>query len=120
MSPHLSVYGLTLTMALSITHRITGMALYAGTLLLVVWLVALSTNARDYQTVAVLMNSFPGRLVLFAYTWVLFQHMLGGVRHFVWDTGHGFEHPSREWLARANVAGALLLTVIVWAVALLR
>jgi succinate dehydrogenase / fumarate reductase cytochrome b subunit len=118
LSPHLSAYHLTLTMAMSIVHRITGMALYAGTLLLVWWLVALSTDAAAFTHASRFMGSFVGRLILFGYTWALFHHMLGGIRHFVWDSGHGFQHPQREWLAQANLVGSIVLTVIVWAVAL--
>ena len=119
MSPHLSVYRLTVTMAMSIMHRITGAALVAGTLLLAWWLLALSTDAGAYATVASVMNSIVGRLILFGFTWALLHHMLGGVRHFVWDAGYGFEHPAREILVWVSLVGGLVLTVIVWVVALL-
>ena len=60
-------------------------------------------------------GTFIGRLVLFGYTWALIHHMLGGIRHLIWDTGHGFG-PRRafEWLARATIAGSIVLTLIVW------
>jgi len=83
LSPHLSIYRFTLTMTMSIVHRATGIALYGGTLLLVLWLVAAAIGGGFFDTVAWLFGSWFGQLVLFGYTWVLFHHMLGGVRHFV-------------------------------------
>lgn len=119
LSPHLSIYRLTLTMAMSIVHRITGAALYVGTLLLVWWLVALSTDATTFRHASRLFGSVPGRIILFGYTWALFHHMLGGIRHFVWDTGRGLDHPAREWMVRANLICSVALTVIVWVIAFL-
>ena len=115
LSPHLSVYRPMLTMLMSIAHRITGMALYAGTLLLAWWLIAAASNAAAFGTVAAVMNSWIGLLVLFGFTWALFHHLLGGLRHFVWDTGRGMEYPEREYLAAGTLAGGLVLTLGVWA-----
>uniref|UniRef100_UPI00207C8740 succinate dehydrogenase, cytochrome b556 subunit n=1 Tax=Acinetobacter pittii TaxID=48296 RepID=UPI00207C8740 len=72
-----------------------------------------------YGWVAWYFGSWIGRLVLFAYTWVLLHHMLGGLRHFVWDAGLGFEKALRMGLARLTLIGSLGLTVIVWALALI-
>ena len=114
LSPHLQVYRPILTMMMSIAHRITGIALYAGTLLLAWFLIAAATDAEAFATVAGLLNSFVGRLVLFAFTWSLFHHLLGGIRHFIWDAGYGMDHPEREWLAQGTLAGGLGLTLLVW------
>jgi succinate dehydrogenase / fumarate reductase cytochrome b subunit len=117
LSPHLQIYRPMLTMMMSIMHRITGMALYAGTLLMAWWLIAAATDARAFATVSGVMTSIPGRLVLFGFTWALFHHMCGGIRHFIWDTGRGMDHPQREYLAQATLIGGIVLTVIVWLVA---
>ena len=61
-------------------------------------------------------SSLIGRLVLFGYTWALIHHMLGGIRHLIWDTGHGFAPAEREWLVRANLAGSIVLTVLLWVI----
>jgi succinate dehydrogenase / fumarate reductase cytochrome b subunit len=114
LSPHLQVYKFALTMAMSIVHRITGAGLYAGTLLLAWWLIAAATSASAFADVSWFMSSIVGRLILFGFTWALFQHMLGGVRHFIWDAGYGMEHPQREYLAQATLIGGLVLTVLVW------
>src|SRR5882672_8709480 len=114
LSPHLGAYRLTLTMAMSIVHRITGAALYVGTLLLVWWLVALSTDAGAFKQVSRFLGSFVGQLILFGYTWALFHHMLGGIRHFIWDTGRGFGAYEREWLTIASLVGSIGLTIVIW------
>ena len=116
ISPHLEVYRFTLTMAMSIVHRITGVANYAGTLLLVAWLGAAALGEAPLALVNALFGSWPGQVVLFGYTWSLFHHMLGGLRHFVWDFIIGMEPGQREALAWANLAGSIVLTLLVWTV----
>ncbi len=116
LSPHLQVYRPMLTMMMSIVHRITGSALYVGTLLLAWWLVAAATGADAFSTVQWFLGSWLGLVILFGFTWALLHHMLGGLRHLLWDTGRGFEKPTIEALARATIAGSLSLTVIVWIV----
>jgi succinate dehydrogenase / fumarate reductase cytochrome b subunit len=117
LSPHLQIYRPMLTMIMSIVHRITGAALYFGTILLAWWLVAAATGPAAFDTAQWFFGSWIGKLVLFGYTWALLHHMLGGLRHFVWDFGRGFEHPMREYLARATLAGSIILTVLIWLVA---
>lgn len=117
MSPHLQIYRPLLTMVMSIVHRITGGALYFGTLILVWWLMALASGPEAYRQFQICMTSIPGRVILFGYTWALLHHMLGGIRHFIWDTGKGFEASSREMLAKATLAGSVVLTLVVWIIA---
>jgi succinate dehydrogenase / fumarate reductase cytochrome b subunit len=113
LSPHLQVYRLTMTMAMSIVHRATGMALYFGTALFVWWLLS-AARARSLDTVNGFFNSWIGRLILFGYTWALLHHLLGGLRHLIWDTGRGLGPGEREFLAWATLVGSLTLTLIVW------
>ncbi|MDB5643355.1 MAG: sdhC [Hyphomicrobiales bacterium] len=117
LSPHLQIYRPMLTMMMSIMHRITGIALYAGTLLLAWWLIAAATDARAFDTANSILTSIIGKLVLLGFTWALFHHMLGGIRHFIWDTGRGMDHPQREYLAQATLIGGFVLTAVVWVVA---
>ena len=116
LSPHLQIYRPMLTMTMSIMHRMTGAALYFGTLLLVWWLVALASGPEYFAYVQDIAGSFIGRLVLFGYTWALVHHAFGGLRHFVWDTGGGFELGTVEWMARLSLAGAIIITLIIWAI----
>lgn len=105
-----------LTTAMSIVHRLTGAALYLGTALLVWWLLAAANGPGTFATFQAVAGSPIGLVVLFGYTWALLHHMLGGLRHFIWDMGYGFEHPMRERLAVATLAGSIILTVLLWIV----
>lgn len=114
VSPHLSIYRLTPTMVMSIAHRITGCALYFGTLLLAWWLIAASSSTRQFELANGFFASWPGQVVLFGYSWALLHHMLGGIRHFIWDTGNGFGPHERQFLAIATLVGSVALTLFVW------
>ncbi|MCL4170308.1 UNVERIFIED_CONTAM: hypothetical protein GTU68_008866 [Idotea baltica] len=103
-----------LTMMMSIVHRVTGVALYFGTALLAWWLLAAASSPEAYGTFAAVASSPIGLIILFGFTWALLHHMLGGLRHFIWDLGYGFELPNLEILARLTLAGSLVLTVLLW------
>lgn len=116
LSPHLQIYRLMLTMMMSIVHRITGVALYFGTLLLVVWLIAAASSPEAFDKVNGIYGSWFGLLVLVGFSWALIHHAIGGVRHFVWDTGAGFGPEWRERLAMLTIGGSVALTVLLWIV----
>jgi succinate dehydrogenase / fumarate reductase cytochrome b subunit len=116
LSPHLGIYRFTLTMAMSIAHRITGAGLYLGALMLAWFLLAASMDASAFAYFSGFIQSFFGRLILFGFTWALFQHLLGGVRHLIMDSGYGMDDPEREQMAQATVIGGLVLTLVVWAI----
>jgi succinate dehydrogenase / fumarate reductase cytochrome b subunit len=118
LSPHLQIYSPLINMVMSILHRITGAALYFGTLLLAWWLIAAATSPAYFNFVNGLYGSLPGRLVLFGYTWALFHHMLGGIRHLIWDTGRGLDLKTVDRLAWGSIFGSVILTALVWFVAL--
>lgn len=118
LSPHLQVYRPMLTMMMSIAHRITGVALYVGTLLLAWYLVALASGPESFASAGWFLDSILGRFVVLGFCWALFHHLLGGVRHFLWDSGWGMDHPQREWLAQGTLVGGLVLTAIVAVAAL--
>ena len=114
LSPHLEIYRFTITMMMSIAHRITGVGLYIGVLLLAWFLIALSTDASNFAVFSGFIHSIIGRLILFGFTWALFHHMLGGVRHLIWDAGYGLDAPARDQLSWAGLIGGFVLTLIVW------
>jgi len=116
LSPHLQIYKPMLTMVMSIVHRITGAALYFGMLLLAWWLVAAANGPNAYANFEWFMGSLIGQLILFGYTWALLHHMLGGIRHLIWDTLHGLEPSEREMLTLATLVGSIALTIILWVV----
>jgi succinate dehydrogenase / fumarate reductase cytochrome b subunit len=106
-------------MAMSVAHRITGSALYVGTVLVAGWLLAMASGPAAYERVSWFFGTPIGLLVLFGYTWILLHHMLGGVRHLVWDFGHGMDPTTRVNMARFTLVGSTILTVLIWAVAFL-
>lgn len=115
LSPHLQIYKPTITMVLSIVHRMTGAALYVGTLLLAWWLIAVAQGEKYYYYVNAVLGHPIGKFILFAYTWALIHHMLGGMRHLYWDTGRGFALATADRLAWLSVFGSITLTIAVWA-----
>src|SRR3954453_24043585 len=119
LSPHLQTYRVTLSLALSIVRRATGIGLYFGTLLLAWWLVAAASGPNAYANFEWFMGTILGKLILFGYTWALIHHMLGGVRHLIWDTLHGFSPAEREMLTLATLIGSVTLTLLIWAVGFL-
>lgn len=114
LSPHLQIYRPMLTMMMSIAHRISGAANAAGFLLLVWWLLAIAAGPDAYAQVSSCFASIPGRLVLFLFTWSLVHHMLGGIRHLIWDTGRALDKTSIEVLAWLTLIGSIALTVLIW------
>ncbi|WP_376709567.1 succinate dehydrogenase, cytochrome b556 subunit [Pseudochrobactrum lubricantis] len=117
LSPHLSIYKPAITMTTSIIHRITGGALYFGTVLLAVWLISAAVSEECFNFVNGLFGSWIGRLVLFGYTWALMQHLAGGIRHFIWDMGAGLEKHTASKMAWATVVFSVIATILIWVVA---
>ncbi len=114
VSPHLSVYKLIPTMVMSIVHRLTGAALYFGFAGVVWWLFAAAHGADYFAFVSRILGSWPGIVILIGFSWALIHHMLGGIRHLVWDTGRGLEKETATLFAWATLAGSLLLTAALW------
>ena len=115
LSPFLTVYRWQYTMALSIMHRITGGALYFGTLLLAAWLISVAMGEAQFEFVNALFAHPIGKLVLFGYTWALLHHMLGGMRHLIWDTGRGFQIWQINTLSWLTIICSITLTLALWA-----
>ena len=114
LSPHLQVYRFQWTMALSISHRITGVGLALGTLLLVYWLAAAASGPEAFATAQVLIGSFFGRLLLFGWTFALFYHLANGIRHLFWDAGLGLELDMAYRSGLLVVVAAVVLTFASW------
>ena len=116
LSPHLQIYRPMLTMMMSIAHRVSGAALATGFVLLAWWLVAVSAGPEPFATVNRFFLSIPGRVLLFLYSWALIHHLLGGIRHLIWDTGRGLDRTSIEVFAWATIIGSTTRTLLIWAV----
>ena len=118
MSPHIGIYRPLINMVMSIVHRITGAALYFGTVLLAAWLIAIAQGPKAFDVVNAIFAHPLGKLVLFGYTWALLHHMLGGIRHFIWDTGRGFNLGTVNLMSWMTVIGSVTLTLAAWYVGL--
>ena len=118
LSPHITIYRWPVTMATSITHRATGIALSVGTVLLAAWLVAVSNGPEALQGFVTLAASPLGLVVLFGFTWSLAFHLLNGIRHLAWDLGYGFAKSTAHKSGVFVFALSLVLAVAVFAFAL--
>jgi succinate dehydrogenase / fumarate reductase cytochrome b subunit len=116
LSPHLFIYAPSWTMVMSVVHRITGAALYFGTILLAGWLIAAASGDTAFGWAQWFFGSWIGRLILFGYTWALVHHLIGGIRFLIWDFGLGFEEKPRFMLSKLNVALSVPLTILIWIV----
>ena len=114
LSPHLQVYRPQFTSVLSILHRITGIGLAVGTLLLVWWLIAAAAGPTEFDAVQNFIGSIVGRILLLAWSFALYYHLCNGIRHLVWDAGKGFELSTAFAYGWLVVVAAVVLTVISW------
>ncbi len=120
LSPFLSVYRWPVTMLTSIVHRVTGVGLGAGVLVLAWWLIATAAGPNAYATFSAVAGSWFGKLVLFGFTWALLFHLLNGIRHLVWDFGFGFEKSRAERTGTIVIALSVILTIAVWVLVYIR
>ncbi len=114
LSPHLTIYKPQLTSILSITHRMTGVALAVGTALMVAWLWTAAYNPGFYSTLHEYLHSCIGQLLLAGWTLAFFYHLANGIRHLFWDIGKGFSLPAAYRSGWLVVAFALLMTAATW------
>jgi len=114
LSPHLTIYRPLINMVMSIVHRITGGANYVGTLLIAAWLVSVAMGPEAYNTVNALFGHPLGKLILLGYSWSVIHHMLGGIRHLIWDTGRGLQIGAVNTLSWLTILGSLALTAGLW------
>lgn len=115
-SPHLQIYKWGAHMALSILHRVSGVALGGGTLLLAWWLIALASGPDAYEQFQYCMGTIIGKLALLGFTLSLMLHMCNGIRHLFWDMGMGFEV---ETTARSNILvflGTVVFATLAWVI----
>ncbi len=118
LSPHMQVYTPQLTSLLSIMNRVTGLAISAGTVLMVWWLVAASSGPSAFSTVQGFIASPLGLFMLFGWTASLFYHFFGGLRHLAWDAGYGYDLPQTHASGWAVVIATVVATVLTWAAGL--
>jgi succinate dehydrogenase / fumarate reductase cytochrome b subunit len=114
LAPHLQIYRWYFTMALSIAHRASGIVLSVGLILLAWWLLALAGGPASFATFQAVTDNFVGGLILFCLTFVLFFHLLNGIRHLAWDIGYGFDLATAKLTGGIVIVVAGALTVVTW------
>lgn len=117
LSPHLQVWRWHITMLCSILHRATGVALYGGALILAAWAVSLAAGPEAYDLYMKVMGSWLGRLVMLGLSASAFYHLASGVRHLVWDTGHGLDIKSANSASLLSLIFTVAATVAAWVLA---
>ena len=118
ISPHLQVYKPQITSVLSIFHRITGVALTFGLILLVAWIFTLSLGEEYFEYFVMFIKSWFGLLILFGFTFALNYHLCNGIRHLFWDAGYGYEIETVHKSGLAVLVVSFVLTTLIWYLAL--
>jgi succinate dehydrogenase / fumarate reductase, cytochrome b subunit len=114
LSPHLQVYRPQITSVMSILHRITGVALSFGAVLMVLWLAAAANGSGSYEIMQSYLGSPVGIVLLMGWSWALFYHLANGVRHLLWDWCVGLELPAVYTSGYAVIAATTFATILAW------
>ncbi|MAV01041.1 MAG: succinate dehydrogenase, cytochrome b556 subunit [Rhodobacteraceae bacterium] len=111
LSPHLDIYQYQITWTVSIMHRITGVAMTLGLILIVAWLVAAAFSPELFSLIDGVLRSWIGMIIIFGSLWAFWFHFLNGIRHLFWDLGYGF-NLSTVWRSGwVVVLGSIILTI---------
>ncbi len=114
LSPHLSIYRWQISMILSILHRITGVGLGIGTLMISYWFISIASGPKSYSTAQWFFDSIFGKILIFGFTLSLVFHLLNGIRHLFWDIGLGFEISTSKKSGWTVVMLTFIFTLIIW------
>ncbi len=114
LSPHISIYRWPITMALSILHRASGIALSVGFIVLVAWLFDAAAGPDAYAVFLSIMDTVFGKLLLIAWSLAFFYHLSNGLRHLLWDTGVGLEKEQANRSSWMVLAATIVLTAGFW------
>jgi succinate dehydrogenase / fumarate reductase cytochrome b subunit len=120
LSPHLQIWRWGPGMLSSILHRVTGVGASVGILVLLWWLGALVAGPAAYGDFQDIATSPLGLLVLVGVSWSVIAHAITGIRHFVLDTGAGYELGQNKLWANVSTVAGFVLTALFWAALLLR
>ncbi len=114
LSPHLQVYRPQITSVLSILHRITGVIIALGALVIGLWIASVAAGDPWYGELSNFLNSLPGKLLLVIWTLCTAYHLCNGIRHLAWDFGYGFEISQVYRTGKLVVVFAIVITTGVW------
>ena len=114
LSPHLQIYKPQLTSILSILHRATGVTLSMGSIILVLWIIALTLGEETYAMFSLIVNHWFSKFVLLGFTFGLFYHLSNGIRHLFWDAGYGYDLKVAYISGSVVVVASLFFTAVTW------
>ena len=114
LSPHLQIYRWHLSMILSITHRIIGIANSVAVILICLWTISLLFGEENYENIKILFQSLLGKLLITSLSWSFSFHMLSEIRHLIWDLGYGFDLKISKITGIITIIGSLALTVLIF------
>jgi len=114
LSPHLQIYRWHLSMILSITHRIIGIANSVAVILICLWTISLLFGEENYENIKILFQSFFGKLLIISLSWSFSFHILSEIRHLIWDLGYGFDLKISKITGTITIIGSLALTVLIY------
>jgi succinate dehydrogenase / fumarate reductase cytochrome b subunit len=114
LSPHLQIYRWHLSMILSITHRIIGVANSVAVILICLWTISLLFGEENYENIKILFQSFFGKLLIISLSWSFSFHILSEIRHLIWDLGYGFDLKISKITGAITIIGSLALTVLIY------
>jgi succinate dehydrogenase / fumarate reductase cytochrome b subunit len=117
LSPHLQIYRWSPAMATSITHRLTGMAMAAGMVIIAWWLIAAASGPESYAPFVTVVSNPISQIILFGFTWALSFHLLSGIRHLAWDLGYGFAVKTANMMSVVIIVASILIAAGVFAYA---
>lgn len=114
LSPHLQIYRLPLTAVLSISHRLTGIALVAGLPVIALALLLAVAWPDGFSGFHQILTSLPGQIFLWLFIYALFFHLCHGIRHLLWDTLHGFKKNRQNRAGVLQLSASILLTILTY------
>ena len=114
LSPHLQIYRWHLSMILSITHRVIGVANSVAMILICLWTISLLFGEQNYEIIKILFQSFFGKLLITSLSWSFSFHILSEIRHLIWDLGYGFDLKISKITGVITIIGSLALTVLIY------
>ncbi len=114
LSPHLQIYRPQWTTALSILHRLTGIALTFGLIMLTWFLGALAAGPTTLALFTGFIGSPIGIFMLMGWSFALCFHTCSGLRHFLFDMGYLYEIQNAERAGKIVLGTAIVLTLLLW------
>ena len=114
LSPHLSIHKKVLTAVFSIFHRLTGIFLTIGSLLLVFWFLSISIGENFYNYFQIISSNFIFKAILFFWTLAFFYHLFNGIRYLFWSFSLGMDLKTVYLSGYIVSLLTIIATIIVW------